>query len=87
MSVRVVHNYVRFCIAFAKSYFFVEAEGKDGKISPQVNGQMAEQFTVGHKEEQNLTFHLEELIGGHAKSYLASLCSLISRPMLQFSEF
>ena len=79
----VVHNSGRFCKCFAKSYFFVEAEDKDGKISPQVNGQI----TVGHKGEQNLTFDLEELNGGHAKSYLASLCSLISRPMLQFSEF
>ena len=84
---RIVHNSVRFCSTIAKSYFLVEAEGKDGKISPQVNGQMAEQFTVGHKGEQNLTFDLEELNGGHAKSYFASLCSLISRPMLQFSEF
>ena len=49
----------------------MEAEGQDAKISPQVNGQMAEQFTVGHKGEQNLTFDLEELNGGHAKSYLA----------------
>ena len=39
----------------------MEAEDKDGKISPQVNGQMAEQFTVGHTREQNLTFDLEEL--------------------------
>ena len=65
----------------------MEAEDKDVKIFPQVNGQMAEQFTVGHTGEQNLTFDLEELNGGHAKSYLASLCSLISRPLLQFSEF
>ena len=48
-----------FCSAFAKSYLIVEAQGKDDKISPQVNGQMAEQFTVGHKGEQNLTFDLE----------------------------
>ena len=50
MGVRVVHNYVRFCSAFAKSYFFVEGEGKDDKISPQFNGQITEQVTVGHKE-------------------------------------
>ena len=48
----VVHNSGRFCKCFAKSYFFVEAEDKDGKISPQVNGQIAEQFTVGHKENK-----------------------------------
>ena len=65
----------------------METKGKDGKISPQVHGQIAEQFTVGHKAKQNLTFDLEEMNGGHAKSYLASLCSLISKPMLQFSEF
>ena len=65
----------------------MEAEDKDGKISPQVNGQMAEQFTVGLKGEQKLTFDLEELNGGHAKSYLASLCSLKSRPLLHISEF
>ena len=59
----------------------MEAEAVEGKISPQVNGQMAGQFTVGNKQDYNLTFDLEEMQGGHAKSYLASHCSLIFRPL------